>query len=236
MSREIQKDFNGLCSFIENYNLNDIISNSEAKGYISSCHKKYYAFLVIVEEYRLLIDSDEFVPKLSDISFSYLQESCSDIGQAFFLSIHGCYKGAKLLIRSSIENFLKSICYCDDPSIIETKSVYEVFDKAKLNSVFEGDRKKIHLDLHDFYAKLCMDVHTADKDHMESISALNHFPKYDKESCKSIQSIVIKLVVDYITVLALKFNDHYHHIGFANKEILNSVVLKQYKRKIQNLE
>lgn len=60
-----------------------------------------------------------------------------------FLVTHGCYKGAKLLLRSSIENFIKAVCFDEYPDIVIKKSVYEVFDIAKASMTFSGSKKYI---------------------------------------------------------------------------------------------
>ena len=235
MSRQIKKDFEDLCRFVQDYNLKDIVSNREAREHLSACHKKYYAYLIIIEEFRLVIEDARYSPQLTAPQFAYIQESCSDVGQSLFLTINGCYKGSRLLLRSSIENFLKGISFDEDDSIVTTKSVYEVFDKAKLTTAFSGGKISIHQDLHNIYTTLCQDVHTADTNHMASISALNHFPKYDSGEFNSIQNLIKRLVNNYITVLSLKFNQHYHHIGYMNKEILNSEVKREYKKEVQNV-
>lgn len=236
MSRQISKDYEDLCAFFKGYNLDDIMTNKEACIHLSACHKKYYAYLIIIEELRLLIDNTSYTPILSGHQFAFVQESCSDVGQALFLTVNGCYKGAKLLLRSSIENFLKGICYDEDNSIVTTKSVYEVFERAKVTNVFLQDNASVHSDLHDIYATLCLDVHTADVAHMASISALKHFPKVEAHKCETIQAIIKRLVNNYITSLALKFNQQYHHIGFENKEILNSEIKNKFKKAVQNIE
>ena len=137
MSRLIKEDFDKLCTFIKDYSLSDVLEIDDAKKLLSSFHKKYFAYLVLIEEIHHKIEQHDEVLKMPKEQYEYLQESCSDVGQAFFLTFHGCYKGAKLLLRSSIENFLKGSCLDEDESLPSTKGVYEVFDKARATGTFK---------------------------------------------------------------------------------------------------
>lgn len=235
MPRIISDDFKELCKFIENYRISDVVADKEAKELLSACHKKYYAFLILIEVMREFVDNHKLDPELSSQQFKFMQEACSDMGQAFFLTINGCYKGAKLLLRSSIENFLKGTCMDEILDIISTKSVYEVFDIALTTTVFAAEKKELHDRLHDIYGLLCQDVHTASEKNMASITALNHFPIFVKEECSEVQRHVQTLVNIYITCIALKYNELYHKIDIINKEVLNKEVIKKYKKTVQNI-
>lgn len=236
MARIVSQDFNELCDFISKYSIKDILKDSKYKTLLSAFHKKYYAYLILMEELRVAKEKTDSPLRIEETQFSYLQESCSDIGQALFLVVHGCYKGAKLLMRSSIENYLKGVAFDGDDTIVTTKSVYEVFDKAEVTSAFNGNNHLLHELLHDIYAKLCQDVHTADVAHMSSISALGHFPHFDSQSAEKIYDNYKQLINIYVTLLAIKFNAFYHTIGFENKQVLNDEILRQYKKLVQNIK
>lgn len=152
MSRLIKEDFDKLCTFIKDYSLSDVLEIDDAKKLLSSFHKKYFAYLVLIEEIHHKIEQKDEGLKMSKEQYEYLQESCSDVGQAFFLIFHGCYKGAKLLLRSSIENFLKGSCLDEDKSLPSTKSVYEVFDKSRATGTFKETKASLHAQLHNEYA------------------------------------------------------------------------------------
>ena len=106
----------------------------------------------------------------------------------------------------------------EDRSLPTTKSVYEVFDKAKTTNVFMETRGKLHSQLHGEYSSLCQDVHTADVAHMASITALKHFPSFNKKEAESISKMVQRIIPIYITAIALKYNRVYHSMSFAYKE------------------
>ena len=50
MSRLIKEDFDKLCTFIKDYSLSDVLEIDDAKKLLSSFHKKYFAYLVLIEE------------------------------------------------------------------------------------------------------------------------------------------------------------------------------------------
>lgn len=228
MSRLIKEDFDKLCTFIKDYSLSDVLEIDDAKKLLSSFHKKYFAYLVLIEEIHHKIEQHDEVLKMPKEQYEYLQGSCSDVGQAFFLTFHGCYKGAKLLLRSSIENFLKGSCLDEDESLPSTKSVYEVF-------TFKETKANLHMQLHNEYALLCQDVHTADVSHMASITALNQFPSFHNEDAGNILKMVQKIIPIYITTIALKYNLAYHSMSYNYKEITNKEIINDYKKEVHNI-
>lgn len=228
MSRLIKEDFDKLCTFIKDYSLSDVLEIDDAKKLLSSFHKKYFAYLVLIEEIHHKIEQHDEVLKMPKEQYEYLQESCSDVGQAFFLTFHGSYKGAKLLLRSSIENFLKGSCLDEDESLPSTKSVYEVF-------TFKETKANLHMQLHNEYALLCQDVHTADVSHMASITALNQFPSFHNEDAGNILKMVQKIIPIYITTIALKYNLAYHSMSYNYKEITNKEIINDYKKEVHNI-
>lgn len=235
MSRLIKEDFDKLCTFIKGYSLSEVLEIDDAKKLLSSFHKKYFAYLVLIEEIHHKIEQKDEVLKMSKEQYEYLQESCSDVGQAFFLIFHGCYKGAKLLLRSSIENFLKGSCLDEDESLPSTKSVYEVFDKSSATGTFKETKASLHAQLHNEYALLCQDVHTADVSHMASITALNHFPSFLKENAGNISKMVQRIIPIYITTIALKYNSAYHSMSYNYKDITNKEIINEYKKEVHNI-
>ena len=231
----IHEDLHKLCTSLKDYSLSDVLEIDDAKKLLSSFHKKYFAYLVLIEEIHHKIEQKDEGLIMSKEQYEYLQESCSDVGQAFFLIFHGCYKGAKLLLRSSIENFLKGSCLDEDKSLPSTKSVYEVFDKSRATGTFKETKASLHAQLHNEYALLCQDVHTADVSHMASITALNHFPSFLKEDAGNISKMVQKIIPIYITTIALKYNSAYHSMSYNYKEITNNEIINEYKKEVHNI-
>ena len=230
MSRIIKSDFEELTSFVKNYTLTNVMCEQDFLEFLSSIHKKFYSYLVLIEEYRLLIDQDKNVPIIGETQFEYLQESMSDCGQCLFLAINGCYRGAHLLLRSSIENFLKGISLDEVPQIIKEKNVYQVFDDAETVDVFS--KTKFNIELHNIYSELCMDAHTIDINHMAGVSALRFFPNFDKKAAKRFASLYVRLLPIFVTALCLKYNTHFHSINYLNKEVITASIISGFKASV----
>lgn len=227
MSRVVKEDFEDLTSFVKNYSLAALESDCKFKDFISALHKKFYSYLVLIEELRLCKDDKSITPAITLEQFNFMQESASDCGQCLFLSIHGCYKGARILLRSSIENLLKGICMDEVPQILTEKSVYAVFDDAGLANVFKSNTLKD--DMHNIYGSLCMDVHTSDISHMSGVSALRFFPHFNKDEAYRFCSLYVKLVPMFVTALCLKYRNQYHSITYQNKDIISSALINDFK-------
>ena len=230
MARLIKSDFDGFIAFLKSYTLGSLSTDKDFVKFLSTLHKKFYAYLILVEELHPYIDNAAKQPVLNNLQFKYLQESLSDCGQSLFFSVNGCYKGARLLLRSSIENFLKGISLDEIPAIITEKSVYQVFDDADSVNVFK--RTKIKADLHSVYSLLCQDVHTADITHMTGVTALKFFPHYDKNEGDKLSKIYIQLLPLFISAICIKYRECYHSIGYENKEIISQSQKGKYKTMI----
>lgn len=227
MSRLVNDDFDGLEKFVTTYALAPLAADKEFLGFLSSLHKKFYSYLVLIEELRLCVDDKAKKPVLSKDQFDYLQESVSDCGQCLFMAIHGCYKGTRLLLRSSIENFIKGISLDVAPQIVIEKSVYQVFDDADVVEVFQ--KTTLKSDIHNIYGTLCMDVHTADSKHMAGVSALKYFPHFAKEDAKKLSNVYVKLLSMFVTSLCLKYNSQFHAISYQNKEVVSAALIDDMK-------
>lgn len=235
MSRRVKDDFEKLYRFFDSYSIKPIIKKTEFQTFLSTYHKRYYAFLTFIAE----LSQYKSLPLLSGLDnsqYSYFSESCSDCGLALFDSVNGNYKGSRFFLRSSIENFMKAISKDEDTSIDQEKSVYALFDRAKAISFFSKDTTKTLFDIiHQQYKELCKDVHTASINNMVQLSAMNSLPSFDVVQAKRVVMVVLSLISAYITLLALKYNAFYHSIHYDNKEIIQSALIKEYANAINNL-
>ena len=238
MSREIKTDFEGLLSFIESYNLRNLVSDIEFKNSVSQQHKKYYAYLVYLAEIQDYAVKRNFSNIFRMEQLSYIKESCSDIGTCFFSTFHGSYKSAKLLLRSSIETFLKGFSKDEIVNIDQETSVYCMFDNIKKMKFFSEDPQMLSLfnKIHQAYKLLCRDVHTATEHNMANISALNYFPTFNKSEAKTVCKYIFDLVPCYLTLLLLKYNDQFHKFHHKNKDIVMASIPKEYRSRINNIE
>lgn len=234
MSRRVKDDFENLLGFFDSYSLKTNIKNTEFLSFLSSYHKRYYAFLTFVAELSQY-KTKPLLSELNDSQYRFYSESCSDCGIALFDSVNGNYKGSRLLLRSSIENFMKAVCLDEDTTIDKERSVYVLFDRAKMIPFFSEETTKNLFDLiHQLYKDLCKDVHTASINNMMQLSALNTLPAFDVGQSKSVVMIVLSLISAYVTLLSLKYNAFYHTIHYENKDIIQTSLIKEYANAINN--
>ncbi|MBK7959203.1 MAG: hypothetical protein IPK03_14595 [Bacteroidetes bacterium] len=142
MSREINNDFKELKGFIEGYSLAHLVNEESFNIVLSQQHKKLFSYLTFIAELHFQQNEKERLKVISKDQIDFLTESCSDIGNSMFLSIHGAYKASRIMLRSSIETFHKGYNLDDLPQIISTKSVFEIFDNVnKLPQFYEEPLK-----------------------------------------------------------------------------------------------
>lgn len=131
---------------------------------------------------------------------------------------------------------MKAISKDEDTTIEQEKSVYTLFERAKVISFFSKETTKNLFDIiHQQYKELCKDVHTATIDNMIQLSALNTLPSFDVAQAKRVEMVVLSLISSYVTLLALKYNAFYHTIHYDNKEIIQEALIKEFANSINNL-
>lgn len=234
MSRVVTNDFVKLKEFFSKYSTATNLNNKDFVKFLSIYHKKYLAYLTYIAELSSY-KTKKALSGMLDSQFDFFSESCSDCGLALFDSANGNYKPARLLLRSSLENFMKAIAQDEDNSIDQEPSVFKLFDRVKAISFFSrAETKKLFEDIHQEYKELCKDVHTATTKNMTKLSALNTFPSFDQKQVDGVLRIVKVLITSYITLIALKYNKHYHSIGFLNKEVIENGIKQEYADAINN--
>lgn len=237
MSREVLADFQELLEFLKRYDLSQLMANSEFNKFISQQHKKFYSYLTAIAEFQNYIDDNNFSTPIQSNQFSFIKESCSDSGIAFFSSFHGSYKASKLVIRSSIETFLKGFNLDEIQDLDEETSMYELFRKVKSLNFFSSEpQKSIINSIHDSYKKLCADVHTATVINMANISALNYFPSFDETQARIVVNYILSLIPNYLILLCLKYNEQFHHFHYNNRKLILLAIPKEFRPKINNIE
>lgn len=238
MSREIKSDLDNLLKFIKTYDLKHLIVNDDFNLAIKQQHKKYYAYLVYIAEIQNYINDMNYPIVFGENQYLYIKESCSDIGTSFFSTFHGNYKSSKLLLRSSIETFMKGFCLDEIPDIDKETSMYRMFDNIKKLDFFILNPLTLELfnKIHQAYKLLCGDVHTATMHNMANISALNYFPTFNKPESESVCKYTLNLIPCYLTLLLLKYNKQFHKFHYKNKEIIMESIQKKHRPIINNIK
>jgi hypothetical protein len=230
MSRDVNEDFIELKTFVKNYNLLDTNANLIFEKLLSIQHKRYFAVLTLLSELKHQ-NIQAVAPSVSDYEsmnksfFDYTAESVSDLGSALFVWIHGAYKAARQVLRSSIENFMKGVGSTHSNEIVNLKNTYEVIDLAGELAFFKNSNNEyLFKFLKDNYANLCADVHTATIQNMMHISALGYFPNFNEKEAISFQKIFLRVSEVYASILSLLFKESYKKIHYKNRDIIANIL------------
>lgn len=237
MSRETASDFKDLLNFIANYSLVDLTKNPQFIKVLSEQHKKYFSFLTAIAELTALSKKRTFLPSITDKQLSFIIEACSDLGSAMFLMASGAYKASKIMMRSSIETFLKGLCLAEIVEIDSEKSIYKMFEDVKELEWFQKEpNQSILNNIHSEYKILCKDAHTATAIHMQQITALKYFPNFNLSQASSISTTLMFLASSYTTLVVIIYNNHFHNMHHDNKKNIIDSIPKEYRRLIQGID
>lgn len=236
MPREFGTDFDNLKQFIASYSLESIKDDPSFTLILSQQHKKYYSYLTYVGELQNIVENPDFTPIISRNQITFFRESCSDVGISLFSLVHGSYKASKVMLRSSIETFFKGFFYDEIPHIDQITSVFELFRTIKaLPFYLISSNKAVIDDIHQHYKTLCSYVHTSSIINMSNISAMNYFPTFDLKEASIVNVVNLALVPDYLYLLGIKYNIHFHQIHFKNKAIIKCSIPKNLRPYLNNI-
>lgn len=228
MSREIEKDYDYMISFLASYQLTDIVEQGNLMQMLKTMHRKLYAYMVFLNE----MESKSIMSKNETI---YHRETVSDMISALFCWVNGTYKSSKLHLRSGIESFVKAITCNGCPEILITKSVYEVFDLAKQSHEFSFDYTKNKIEsLHSEYASLCATVHGS-MDKMAGVGGLIQFPCYTEKEAKEISDVFLRIISSYLSTIYYVYYDNVYEIHELNRDLFLQGIEKSEKKIIYNL-
>jgi len=241
MSREGQRDYENLESFISSYSLSTSISNDDFKLNLTKQHKRYYALIVFAAE----LNHQNFDPidpasENHDILIynfnNYIPESISEMGSALFVWLHGCYKICQQTLRSSIENYLKGIGSIEFDDITGKKNTYEVFDLvSSLPFFLENPNRHLFDSLKSHYSDLCASVHTATFQNMQNISSLGYFPHFKKENADIVASKFISIAEDFLSILCLMFPDTLKNMHYKNQDIIMPILDRETRHRLKEI-
>jgi hypothetical protein len=218
MSRERKDDFRKLEDFLKNYAITGHSNDPEFKRLLKQLHGKLISFLTFVIEIEL---RNPEVHSYSDKSISYAFECASDLAQALFCWIHGAYKPANLVLRSSIETFVKAVCGTENPKIFDERSVYQVMNDARASKACGAQPVTQYFSrIHSEYTALCGVAHSASADRQLQVQALRMFPKFDAQNAEEFGGRLIALADSYLAILISN-----NEIAFRNAHYKNRIIV-----------
>lgn len=238
MPRDIRDDFRLLDDFVKTYRIASTAADPEFTRLLSVQHKRYFTLLTIVAEMR----HQQFTPLpltttenegRNSVFMDHLIECSSDLGMALFIWLHGAYKGARLVLRSGIENFLRAVGVTEDVAIVHARTTHEVIEIATRHTFFQssGHRGLIG-DLTDIYAELCLDVHSATFDRMEHISALGYFPNFTTSGAAGFEALFRRVADAMASTLCLMYPGVFHGMHYKNRDIVVTTLSGPVRREL----
>ena len=234
MARELQADFKLLLKFLSDYNIKKVITTSSFIVNLKRQHKYHYSLLSFIAELSQLAKQKNPKPRVSKKQLEFFTECCSDIGKTLFLMTHGSYKASKMLLRSSIETFLKGFNLDQIKDLDKDTSVFSIFERVKNLEFFKkSDNKKIFNSIRGEYKLLCQTVHSSQRENMSKILGLKYFPNYSSKSSQQIVRITSSLVQNYITLLCLKYNFYLHQMHYKSREVIMENTVRGCRKRIQ---
>lgn len=226
MTREASSDFGSLQQFVDQYSLRSMSRNEPFAKAAKRMHKKLFGFLTFfIEAHSFFQDSDDESP----IDIDYLRESGSDLGQALFCWIHGAYKPASTMLRSSIETYAKAVTAKECPAILVEKSLYKVFDLVADSTVASGELKReLFSQIRNDYSDLCAVTHSS-RDTLVQINALNTFPHFDEKAATRFATKYSAVSERLIGLLLANHRLLFSQMHFRNRAIILDALPKSIK-------
>lgn len=233
MSRYTNEDANKLIDYFKEYELDEVFSNSAFVDEFKKVHKKALGYLVLFSE----LEKQNTSKNIFDTqAIFYLKESVSDVLQSIFVWVNGAYKGADLLLRSSIENFNKAIIGNENPCVYTEKSVYKIFDMAEQIGMYQImiGNESMSVVLHRIYGELCKSTHTATTADMDHVTALNLLPKYERTKTQEFRKYFEVLIDAYLGFFLANYRDVVDGMYRGNADIFYEVISRNIIRSVVN--
>ena len=137
--------------------LEKLDANRAARVELDDKSKNLYLKFQALLLFQIMKDKDK---ALKDLGF--FDEFLSDSSAAYFFLLTSAYKPSIAMLRSSIENLLRSTLISQGVDISEIESVRELFEcsKSHFKSVGNTEARKRVSNLHGLYGDLCKTVHS----------------------------------------------------------------------------
>ena len=174
MSRECATDFKRLKEYLIGYSISENIKQHEYASSLKKMHKCYFS--AVTWNAELTHNKDIFFrlnSRCTNDIINRLSEAVSDLGSSLFNWSNGNYKASRVMLRISIENFVKGVSGIEESDQLTEKRVYKLFETSAKQTIFTSCStvNKCYTNLHNDYKLLCEDAHTATLQNMAHLSS-----------------------------------------------------------------
>lgn len=223
MTRECTADYEKIKLYVNEYSMSKNLEHSDYKKFLKSMHKHYFSSITWSAE--LQQNKQGFLSLYADVNDDIcfrLAESVSDLGSSLFSWANGNYKASKVMLRISIENFIRAISAIESKDQLSEKSAYKIFNVASCQGIFNDNVspniRRCYDALHNDYKLLCKDVHTAAAHNMENFTSLADFPAFQAGKSSNAAKIYIRVTKNITSIFCCLFNNFFHDMHHRNRE------------------
>lgn len=229
MSRDINEDYKKFRNYLNSYNLKTLVSKDKFGSHSKQIHKIYFCILVFQAEFNQQISDGLF--SINTQSLEYINESISNLGSSVFNWIHGSYKTSLVMLRLTIENFVRGVGSTEDINLLTEEVVHKLFDQYKMLDLYLQDlnQKNSFDKVHHEYKNLCSFVHTNSALNMEEIISLTTFPEFNREKSNKSKETIVKLNKELLFLFCKIFNEVLHNMHYKNKMIVLESIPRSLK-------
>jgi len=227
MSRECATDFKRIKNYINGYRISVNLEEDDFISSLKKMHKCYFS--TVTWNAELMHKKDNFLKlnaNCNDDIINLISEAASDLGSSLFNWANGNYKASRVMLRISIENFIRGISGIETSDQLTEKNVYKLFDTASTQNIFSDNSavNQCYNSLRSDYKLLCKDAHTATLQNMAHLSSLADLPTFEKNKSEKAAEVFVRTSKNITTIFNLLFNSFYHKMHHRNKEnVINSL-------------
>ncbi|HMB09591.1 hypothetical protein [Saliniramus sp.] len=223
--KSIDADLREIEDFIDNLQFSSKdIRNQKIRPAFKSAYKQFKAVLIW----------NSFLQRKADIDDElklFIRECTSDLSHSFYLFVLNFYKPARVLARSSIENFLRATLIHKSVNVFEIKSVFELFSSSKNMFCQDQDFLRLTAEIESLYASLCKTVHSTKFDYMSQVTSFENFSKFKISYANSDISTLRKLSSSINKSLFIIFRYNINEMNYKNSDIILDSIPRSMKRK-----
>lgn len=184
MTRIADADFRVLEEFLAAYRIPAGLGAQARHGLMKRAHRHVLSALQVWQKLDAGVRGGtirlggHLVPNDDDV-LCLFSEHFSDLVGSLACAIHGNYKSANFLLRSSVENIVRGMAGVTSQMAVQTTSVYKLFEIASTEPLFLGKAESHFKAMHQIYGELCLFVHSGSALHRDAAHELAQHLKQD---------------------------------------------------------
>lgn len=210
----------------------------EIKGYIealklqapeltqpSSQLKRAYRLFhgLLIED--MVVEASNF----KDATKDYFREAASDSSSAFFLTLIGSYKPAKLVLRGACENILRFFAGSAGTDVSSLTTVASLFAEARQMSVGRGLQLGYIGKLETVYEELCKTSHSKHVDYMSLAVPFSALFAHKDEAFQANLDLLERTFEQILYLAYAKLVGRLNTVDHVNADELRALIPRTFK-------